>query len=432
MITTFPGSPALWAGSFTQRTRGSVTNDPYSAEPLKINWGRGSLLFGLLLLIGMVSFVIGISGPQAQRVWQAYLINFVFWFGMAAGSILFVAILNMTHARWGRPLKRLAEALGAFLPVSFILFWLLYGGRTSVFPWIHEPVHGKEKWLNVPFLFARDGIGIFVLTAVATALIGFSVRSDSVRLSDGRTPDPNLSWKRQIALSPVLGILYALVLSLLAFDLIMSLDPHWTSTLFGGYFFVGSFYIALAALTFLSALLRKTSDLEPMLRPRHFHDLGKLLFGFCMMTGYLFYSQFLVVWYGNLPEETRYVIERIRQHPWVPLPWIILGTCFAVPFFVLLVKKLKMNPRALMGTSVIILIGMWLERFLLVSPSLWKSETIPLGVIECSITAGFLGSVGLTVILFLRKFPLLPVSDPLFRKETERVLAEQKKGQGAV
>ena len=407
--------------------RGSVTNDRFSAERLKINWGKWSLLLGGLLVVGAVSFVMGISGPQAQRVWQAYLVNFVFWFGMAAGSILFVAVLNMTHARWGRPLKRLAEALGAFLPVSFILFWLLYAGRASLFPWIHDLPHGKERWLNVPFLFARDGIAIFLLAAVAMALIYFSVRADLVRYSESRAPDPDVSWKRQIVLSPVLGILYALVMSLVAFDLVMSLDPHWTSTLFGGYYFVGSFYIALAALTLFSALMRKNSALGPILRSRHFHDLGKLLFGFCMMTGYLFYAQFLVIWYGNVPEETRYVIQRIRQNPWVPLPWIILGICFALPFFVLLIRKLKMSPGWLTGMSIIVLIGMWLERFFLVVPSIWKGEEMPLGLIECSITGGFLGAVGLTSILFLKAFPLLPVSDPLFQEEMKKALAEPKR-----
>jgi hypothetical protein len=404
-----------------------VTNESRGlTEPPKIKWERGLLVFGALLLVGCITFITGVSGSQAQRVWQAYLINFVFWFGMASGSILFVAILNMTHARWGRPLKRLAEALGAFLPVSFALFWVLYWGRASLFAWVHEPAHGREKWLNVPFLFVRDGIGIFLLTAVAAALIWFSIRRDSVRLSDSRTSDSDLSWKRQIALSPVLGILYALVLSLLAFDLIMSLDPHWYSTLFGGYFFVGSFYIALAALALLSGVLWRTSALKDQLRPRHFHDLGKLLFGFCMMTGYLFYAQFLVIWYGNLPEETRYVIERMRQNPWVPLPWIILGTCFALPFLVLLIRRLKMSPSWLMGISVIVLIGMWLERFFLVAPSIWKGEKMPLGLIELFITAGFLGTVGLTSILFLKTFHVLPVSDPLFQEEMKKVLAELK------
>lgn len=389
----------------------------YSGEPLELNWGRWTLLSGVLLLIGAISFIVGVSGSQAPRAWQAYLINFVFWFGLSAGSILFVAILNITHARWGRPLKRLAEALGTFLPVSFIFFWLLYGGRASLFPWILEPVQGKEQWLNVPFFFAREGIAIFLLGAVAMALTYFSVRADSVGLSGRETPEPELCWKRQGALSPVLAILYALILSLVSFDLLMSLDPHWYSTLFGGYFFVGSFYTAVAALALLAGLLRKTSPLEVILRPRHFHDLGKLLFGFCMMTGYLFYSQFLVIWYGNLPEETRYVIQRIRQNPWVPLPWIILGICFALPFFVLLIQKFKISPRWLLGISTLILIGMWLERFFLVAPSIWRGEEMPLGLIELSVTAGFLGTVGLTAISFLRKFPLLPFSDPLFQEE---------------
>jgi Ni/Fe-hydrogenase subunit HybB-like protein len=408
-----------------------VSNDLHTVDALKISWGKWRFLSGALFLIGVVSFVLGVSGSQVQRVWQAYLVNFVFWLGLAAGSILFVAVLNLTHARWGRPLKRLAEALGAFVPVSFILFWPIYGGRASLFPWIHEPVHGKEQWLTVSFFFVREGIAIFLLGAVATALIYFSVRADSVRLSGDRSIEAGACWKWQQALSPLLGILYALVLSLVAFDLVMSLDPHWYSTLFGGYYFVGSFYTALAALGLLSGLLRKTSPLRVVGRARHFHDLGKLIFGFCMMTGYLFYSQFLVIWYGNLPEETRYVVERTRERPWSPLSWVILGACFGLPFFVLLFRRFKMSPRWLMGLTVIVLIGMWFERFLLVAPSIWKSEKMPLGLIELSITAGFLGAAGLTAMSFLKKVPFLPVSDPLFQEETARLVDELKKEEDA-
>ena len=387
-----------------------------------------SLVFAALALIGAISFVSGISGLEAQRVWQAYLVNFVFWLGMGAGAMLFVAILNITNARWGRPLKRLAEALGAFLPVSFVLFWVLYAGREQIFPWIHEPVHGKEKWLNVPFLFARDGVGLFLLSAAAVLLLYASTRRGPVQPDPGKNPVPAPFWRLQVVLSPLLGILFALVLSLVAFDLIMSLDPHWYSTLFGGYFFVGSFYVALAALALLSGVLRETPALQHLLRPRHFHDLGKLLFGLCMMIGYLFYSQFLVIWYGNLPEETRYVIERIRQNPWAPLSWIILGTCFALPFLVLLIRKLKMSPGPLMGMGGLVFVGMWLERFFLVAPSIWKGDTLPLGTIELSISAGFLGLAGLTVLFYLKRFSLTPITDPLFQEEMERVLRE-KEGQ---
>jgi hypothetical protein len=408
-----------------------VSNAVYPGEPLKISWSKWLFLSGVLFLIGAVSFVVGVFGSQAQRVWQAYLVNFVFWFGLAAGSILFVAVLNLTHARWGRPLKRLAEALGAFVPVSFFLFWPVYAGRGSLFSWIHEPVHGKEQWFNVFFFFAREGIAIFLLGIVSVALIFFSVRADSVRCAGDHSKEAGAYWKWQQVLSPLMGILYALVLTLVAFDLVMSLDPHWYSTLFGGYFFVGSFYTALAALALLSGLLWKTAPLDIMGHGRPLHDIGKLLFGFCMMTGYLFYSQFLVIWYGNLPEETRYVIERTQHHPWAPLSWIILATCFGLPFFALLFRRFKMSSRWLIGLSVIILIGMWLERFMLVAPSIWKGGKLPLGLIELSITSGFVGAAGLTAIVFLMKVPFLPVSDPLFQEEMAKRVDDVKREEGA-
>src|SRR4030042_6771532 len=111
----------------------------------------GRVVFASLALVGMILFLLGISGGEAQRAWQAYLINYVFWSGLSFGAVLFVAVLNMSDAMWGRPLKRLAEALGAFLPISFLLFWVLYFGREEIFPWVREPVHEKEAWLSAGF-----------------------------------------------------------------------------------------------------------------------------------------------------------------------------------------------------------------------------------------------------------------------------------------
>ncbi len=389
------------------------------------------VLFSLLIILGIVSFLIGVSGSQTQRVWQAYLVNYVFWSGLAFGAVLFVAILNLTRARWARPLKRLAEAPAAFLPVSFLLFWVLYFGRENLFPWIHEPVKGKELWLSVGFLFARDGGGLLLLISVAMILVFVSIRGDKEvlcrQLDSVSQGDPWMNtqggvdrhWRIQAFLSPILGLLYAVVLSLIAFDLIMSLDPHWYSTLFGAYYFVGSFYTGLAALVILAGLVRESPAFKSLVRPKHFHDLGKILFGFCLLTGDFFYSQFLVIWYGNLPEETRYVILRVRADPWEPLAWAVLVVCFGIPFVVLLSKKIKMKPRPLMVLCSIILGGMWLERFLLVAPSLWEGNHLPIGIVEILITAGFFGLMALSLMVFLRKFPLLPVSDPLFVEALE-------------
>ena len=391
-----------------------------------------TVLFSLCSLIGMIAFLVGVSGPHPLRAWQAYLINYVFWAGLSFGAVLFAAILNLADAVWGRPLKRLAEGLGAFLPISFLLFWVLYLGREEIFPWVREPVHEKEGWLNAGFLFARNGVGLCMLTVLSLGLIYCSVKADRKYSSPATGPAPagprvepqeSVYWRAQRVLSPLIAIVYAFVLSLLAFDLIMSLDPHWYSTLFGAYYFMSSFYVALVALYLLSQIFLKFSKSRELihahLHPHHIHDLGKLVFAFCLFTGYLFFVQFLVIWYGNLPEETRYVILRVRFTPWEPVGWVILSLIFAVPFVGLLRRRSKMNPWVIMIVSALVLAGMWLERFILVAPSLWKGEELPLGLPEVLISAGFLGLMALSLAAFLSRVPVFPVSDPLFRKSVE-------------
>ena len=374
-----------------------------------------TILFAVLILTGAGAFLSGVLGADPLRAWQAYLVNFLFWTGLSFGAVFFVAVLNMTSATWGRPLKRLGEAFGAYLPVGFVLFWVLWFGREELFPWILNPVPGKEAWLNAPFLFARNGLGLLLLTLISLAMIYFSIRGDK-EWTDSTENPPDINWNRQRILSPVLGISYGFVLTLMAFDLVMSLDRHWYSTLLGGYFLVGCFYTGVAALCFLSLVLAGTEGLKEQINPRTFHDMGKLVLAFCLFTGYLFYAQFLTIWYGNLPEETRYVILRVKLTPWEPLAWVVLFMIFAIPFFVLLSRRIKVKRVPMIILSLVIMAGMWLEKFILVAPSLWKEQTIPLGVREILITAGFAGVAGLSVALFLKRTPMAPVSDPLFRQ----------------
>lgn len=379
------------------------------------------IVFWLMVLAGACAFIAGISGPDPQRAWQSYLVNFVFWTGLSFGTVLFSAVLTITNARWGRPLKRLAEAPGAFLPISFLLFWVIFLGRGELFHWIHEPIPEKAAWLNVPFFFARDGLGLLLLIALSMAILYYSVQRD-LRAYTANFEHFELDGNKRdryerilVILSPLYGILYALILSLIAFDLIMSLSPHWYSTLFGASYFIGSFYAGLAALMILAAIAVKGLRLGRYIHPRQFHDLAKLILGFCLMTGDFFFTQFLVIWYGNLPEETRYVILRTRA-TWEPLAWTVLIVCFALPFIVLLNREIKMKPVPMIALSVVILVGMWLANFLLVAPSVWHGQGIPFGVSEILITTGFFGAVALCVLTFVQRFPVLPVADPLFQE----------------
>jgi Ni/Fe-hydrogenase subunit HybB-like protein len=384
-----------------------------------VTGGRTLMLICLVLtLAGAVAFVIGVSGAHPGRAWQAYLVNFVFWTGLSSGALLFSAVLTMTSARWGRPLKRLAEALGAFLPLAFVLFWVLYWGKDLIFPWIQEPIPAKAAWLNVGFLFLRDGLALLVLAGVGTALVWVSVRRDLVPDRPAATAPvhpPAETDRALVILAPVYGICYAFLLTLLAFDLIMSLSPHWFSALFGAYYFMGSFYTGLAAVMLLGVIASRRMGLGSVIGRPQFHDLGKLIFAFCVVTADFFFTQFFVQWYGNLPEETEFIIHRIYYAPWETVAWAVLIVCFAVPFILLLSRKLKTMPTFMFALCSLILAGMWLERFFLVSPSIWKEHELPLGVSEVLITAGFFGAAALCTLLFLRRFPALPWGDPFFR-----------------
>ncbi len=351
---------------------------------------------------------------DGQRAWQAYLVNLVHWVGVCMGSVTLVAVMNMTNARWGRSLKRLAEAPVLALPFLWALLLCLYIGHRELYPWAREPVHGKELWLSATFLFARDALVLGCMVAVALAMVYHSVKADVEAMADP-TADSQRRFRPQLVLSPVLGILYGVGMSLLAWDLIMSLDPHWVSTLFGAYYFMGSLYTAIAWVVLLAAILHGGEGFRGQVGPSQFHDLGKLLLAFCLVTGDFFYSQFLVIWYGNIPEETKYVILRVRATPWATLAWAVLGASFGLPFLALLSRRLKLRPRMLGALGGVVLTGMWLERMLLVAPSVWSGPHLPLGWLELGVSVGFLGLVGLCVRWFLSRAPWLPVGDPLFQ-----------------
>ncbi len=383
----------------------------------------------LLTLAGAAAFLYGISGEMALRAWQVYVVNYVFWAGLAFGAVLFSAVLNLSKAVWGRPLKRLAESFGAYLPVSFLLFWVLWPGKGHIFRWVLNPVPQKAAFLNARFMFAREGICILALTVFSLVLVYYSVKADRQWLANSRPQvATGYPWtgpfRSQWRFSPVLPIAYGFILSLFAIDLVMSLDPEWYSTLFPGYFFTASFYSAIIAIYLFALIAGRRLALASYLYPRQFHDLGKLTFGFCIFTGYLFYGQLLVIWYGNLPEETRFVILRAKLAPWEHFGWAVLLMVFIIPFFTLLSKRIKIKRGPMIFVTTMMLVGLWMERFLLVVPSTWAGRRgIPFGLLEVLVSAGFFGLVSLCIMAFLSRVPIVPVSDPLFH----RFLLEEKR-----
>lgn len=399
----------------------------------------GGLLF--LLAVGTTAFIVGATGPDRLRAWQTFLVNFLFWSGVAQAGVVWAAIWHLTGARWSRFMRRVAEAHAAFLPVSFLLFWVLYLGREVLFPWVRTPASGKTWWLNVPSLFLRDGLGLLVLYGVS---LGFVYRGWlPVLVFRASGPDPETAtasdveaiWEAELArvldqtaarrrrqavgLAVAVLILYGVVFTLLAWDLVMSLDPTWSSTLFGGYFFVGNLYVGLAVIGLTTlGLHRRMGSMSPFTADQ-FHDLGKLVFGFCLLTAYLAWSQYLPIWYGNLPEEAGFVLLRMKTAPWGFWAKAVLVLGFVIPFVAGLSRALKRRPWGLFILCAVVAVGMWMERYLLVVPSLWREAvpggTLPFGWPEVLITLGFLGAYGVSFLALAWWVPLLssgPAEDP--------------------
>ena len=393
-----------------------IEND---TKTMRNNQTKAYWVFLILVVIGLATFIFGLTSAHPERAWQAYLINFLLWSAIAQGAVLFSTVMHMTKARWSGPISSLSESFTAFFPLSFILFLLLFFGRTHIFPWLHEDLHGKEVWLNIPFLFWRDFFGLLILY-----LLGFAYLFNALQLKfDPNQPSGEIrkyiynAWKqnhqnpeRIKSRMTIYGGLYilafALVLCLIGFDLVMSMDPHWISTLFGAYHFVKAFFIGLGALIIVAAVIRLKQGESSGIKPSHFHDVGKLFFGFCLLWADFFYVQLMVIYYGNIPEETHYVIVRTMLAPWNKLAWTVFIICFIGPFFILLNKDIKTKPIFMIIICSFVIAGIWLEHLLLLGPALsHESQSIPLSFSDGLISLGFLGLMAIAVGYFLKVFP---------------------------
>jgi hypothetical protein len=363
-------------------------------------------LFVVLTLLGVAGFVAGVMTESAPHAWQAFLVNLLFFLSVAQGGVIVSASFYLTQARWGGPgAYRLAESFYWFLPVGFLLFWVLFFGRAQLWPWISKPeLAHNQLWLNTPFFFAREGVALLVMTVLSMWFVRISQRVDVRQwaLSNDNIDMPPAAIRR---ISPVLALVFAAVYSLIAFDLVMSLAPEWKSTLFGAYFFGGSYWAAIVAMSLVAVVLRRRLGPGNLYtRTPIMHDLGKMVFAFSVFWAYLLFAQYIVIWYGDIPTETFFLVVRgaiiggyTGYTPWMPLTWLVFALVFVVPFTVLMGARPKKTPAILGAVSFLGIVGMWIERYVLVVPSLAPHD-VPFNWIELLVTLGFVGIFGLCSI----------------------------------
>src|SRR5579875_3415460 len=372
--------------------------------------GPTTVLLAVAVAIGVAAFALAMADGAALRAWEAFLVNLLFWMGIAQGGICVSASFYLTNARWGGTGQyRLAEAFVGFLPLSFLLFWLLFAGRHQIFVWVDHPLPEKADWLNAPFLFARDGAALLIMTLLSLWFVRVSRREDVLRwtASSGDIGDPPRAIRR---LAVAVALCYAAIYSLIAFDLVMSLAPRWHSTLFGAYFFTGAYWSAIVAMALVGIAASSEARDDARFRDA-LHDIGKLVFACSVFWVYLLFAQYIVIWYGDIPSETFFVVPRVQHLPWGALGWATLLLMWVIPFCVLMGQRSKRTPAVLGTVSVLGLIGVWIDLYLLVVPSV-SPRHIPFGWVEVLITVGFFGLFGLAAISGLRRVspPMRPAS----------------------
>jgi Ni/Fe-hydrogenase subunit HybB-like protein len=377
----------------------------------------------ILVILGAVGFYMAFG--QGIRAWQAYWVNFLYFAGLAQAGVIIAALVHSTGGRWGGALVRLGLLQVAFVPVTLVLYIGIVIGSSSLLPWVARPVEAKAWWLNQNFFLIRVGIALVVIAVCSLAFAYFALRPDAgaiaaagkstylkcfTRKWRGEEAERERSKRILGWLGPLIFLIYAIVYSLIGFDMVMSLEPHWSSNLFGGYFFLTALYMGAAEVIVIAALLRKPLGLESQIDSPRFHDMGKVLFAFCLLSADFFWSQFLVIWYGDLPEEISFILHRIQHDPWVLLSYAVLFGGFVLPFIILINRRVKQIPWTIAIVGALVLIGGFAERILLVIPSLnpVPGTPFPIGLEEALITLGFLGLYGASLLWMLRRAPLVP------------------------
>jgi hypothetical protein len=333
----------------------------------------------LAVAVGIAAFARGAAGVHAPRVFAAVIAGWLFLAGAVMGAIAFGAALELSGARWAGRLIALASAVTSFVPVALVVLVLLVVGLPSWAPWYDSAPTQQTFWLNVPFFSARELLASLALFGLAYLGMRPGGRQQSAR--------------RRPYLLVTFLLAFAVVLSVWAFDFVVALDPVWGSTGIGFHLFVGAAASGASLLVLLGLGLGQGQGQDEV---RVRHDTGTLLLTLSLLWGYLFWAQFLTTWYANLPSEIGFVLRRMTS-PWSLEAVAVVLLCFVVPFSLMLRPRNKSNPRWLGIAAAAQLCGLWLERHLLVVPSLSPTAASPFEVSDLLISLGLAGAFLLAI-----------------------------------
>jgi NNP family nitrate/nitrite transporter-like MFS transporter len=376
------------------------------ANPAFISEGERKSL-SAAFVVGVLGLLIGFIFASA-RAWAGVLLNAFYFLSLALGAMVFVSIYHVSNAGWSAAIRRVAEAMMNYLPFGAIAMLAIFFGRHTLYEWTHLSVtqvsaglRMKLAFLNTPFFFARMFVALALWIVFAKLLLKESRQQDK----DGSLAHTFRSKK----ISAVFLAVFAVTFSVSGFDWLMSLEPEFYSTIYAFYCFSGLFLSGVAALAVLAILLRRRG-LLPQLSEDHLHSLGKLIFAFSTFWAYIWLSQYLLIYYANIPEETVYYLRRTATGGWKFFFLLNLFLNWLLPFVLLISRRAKRNETILLGTCVIVLIGHWVDLYVMIFPALGLSA-LP-NHIDLALALGFTALFVWAFVAGLKQASLLPAHDP--------------------
>lgn len=380
----------------------------------------------VLLALGLVALGTGFFLHEGARVWGSVIFNTFFFFCLGLGGMILSTCTDVIGATWQRPIRRIQEAFGAFVPVASIIFAILMisiifnlGDARSVYRWIpHQEMlseyWGKRSWLVPGFFYFRVIFFLSLLSFLVIWQLSHVTTRDRLwmegKYDEAATYGDEYKVKSRFWSAPTL-VIFGTVFTFLAFDVTMSLAPTWLSTLWGGWSFAVMMQTLMAATLIVMFSIRHTV-VGSYFKRQQFHDIGKLMHGFTVFFAYLTYAHVLTYWYGNMPEETEYFMERLHS-PWVYGLFAVLLLGFIIPLYSLIPARAKWTAGWTLPVASIILLAQWITNLVLVMPEVVKVEKLSIPYVELG---GFFMVLGLfmtTFLTFARNVPMLPVGDPL-------------------
>jgi hypothetical protein len=367
----------------------------------------------VMMAVGVIAIVMGFMTDKT-RTWATLLHNNFYFTAMGLCGTFFMAINYAAQSGWSVVVKRVAEAMGGFLKFGAVGMILIFAfGHHDLYSWTHSEYYdpsspeydpilaGKSGFLNMPFYWIRM-IAYFVIWVGFTYILRkHSLQED---MYSGLEP-----YKKSYKLAATFLVLFAVTSSTSAWDFLMSLDAHWFSTLFGWYTFIGLFVSGMAMMTMFVMYLKGRGYMEHV-NANHLHDMGKYMFAFSIFWTYLWFSQFMLIWYANLPEEVVYF--KVRWEHFRTMWYSNLLINFIAPFLVLMSRDAKRQMQILWVAGVIIIVGHWIDVFLMVEPgTVGKGWTI--GFIEIGTAIGYLGLFIWSTLSELSKASLVPKNHPM-------------------